>query len=292
MTNKKLELKTFEELTRDNQIKVVLYLLGAVLLVMVGIGSITGGMKAGNILVALLGLGSGGYLGYTGYNIFVDPENEKKCNANFWKVTSNVGFDKEGMKSDIGTTLCKAQIKAQYDGYAGFYCEPNEDDGTTIDAYYIEMPESKRVKIPSSAFTSNVFTVKEGVSVIDPPGAFTLEFGPNPTRDSVVLKGKDFIRIDETRDVSVFVSSQQQSPSSMVAAAVASSFQSLKDGITKLGPFADGTSFTVVAYSSSKDNVAVSRTIKLSTPAPGSSPISVVSPRGGSASPGSSPRSP
>jgi hypothetical protein len=281
MTNKKLELKTFQDLTRDNQIKVVLYLLGAVLLIMVGVSGLTninsgGGINIGALGLSIAGLVSGGYLGYTGYKIFIDPKNEKKCNASFWKVTSNVGFDKEGMKSDIGTTLCKAQIKAQYDGYAGFYCEPNEDDETTIDAYYIEMQESKRVKIPSSAFTANVFTVKEGVSVVDPPGAFTLEFGSNPTRDSVVLKGKDFIRIDETRDVSVFVNSQQ-SPSSMVPAAVASSFQSLKDGITKLGPFADGTSFTVVAYSSSKDNVAVSRTIKLSTPAPsntGSSPMS------------------
>lgn len=283
---KKLEFKTFSDLKREYQIKVALYFIGAALLIMVGVSGLSGlsnGMNIGAILMILGGLGGGAWLGYSGYNILVDPKNEKVCNASYWNVTNQVGFDKENLKSDIGISLCKAQIKAEYEGYAGFYCEPNEDDDTTVDVYYINMPDSKKLALKSSG-TSNVFTVKAGdnkITVTDPPGMFTISFAsdPAPSRNVVKIVGKDFLRIDETKNISV--SWDTTSPVSMSASS-SYTVQNLKDGIQLNGPFQDGTRFTVVAYST-KTEAAVSRTLKLSTPAPG----------GGGGSPsGTSPRSP
>lgn len=260
-SKKKLELQTFLDLTRDNQIKFVLYLVGALVLLMVGLSGLSGGVNnIGSIIIAVLGIGSGGWLGYTGYNFFLDPKNAKKCNAAFWNVKTNIGFEKDQIKnSDLGITLCKAQIKAEYDGYSGFYCSSNTETEGTIDAYYIELSDSKKLtlKLPG---TSNVFTAKT-ITVIDPPGSFTLKF-TSATRDSVTIQASSLDRIDETRSAIVNVTSPSSptSPSSGITATI----QQLKDGfILSNGPFDTLTKFDVTMYSTTRDGLAVTKSLVL-----------------------------
>lgn len=262
---KKLELQTFLDLTRDNQIKFVLYVIGAVVLIMLGLSGLTGisgekGMNIGSMLIAAAGLGGGGWLGYNSYNLFLDPKNAKKCNAAFWKVTSNIGFDKDEMKnSDLGITLCKAQIKAEYDGYMGFYCVSNTETEGTVDAYYIDASDSKKLTLKSGG-TSNVFTVAKTVTVIDPPGSFTVKF-TSASRDSVTIQASDLDRIDTSKNAIVTVSS---SPGSAPPQQQNVTIQQLKDGLTLTnGPFEQLTKFNVTMYSTTRDGLAVTKSLVL-----------------------------
>lgn len=290
-SKKKLELQTFLDLTRDNQIKFILYFIGALILLMLGISGLTGisgekGMNIGAILIAAVGIGGGGWLGYNSYTLLLDPKNAKKCNAAFWAVTENIGFDKtdSGYKSDLGITLCKAQIKAEYDGYAGFYCVSNTETEGTVDAYYINLSDSKKLTLKESG-TSNVFTIKSGdnkITVIEPPGSFTLKF-TNATRDSVTIQASSFARVDETRNATVTVNPPQStSPSPTPAAASSSSvtIQQLKDGFTiSNGPFESLTTFDVTVYSTTRDGLAVTKSLRLSYSPPPGSPSSPISPQ-------------
>lgn len=280
-SKKKLELQTFLDLTRPNQIKVVLYLVGALVLLMLGVSGLSGGLNMGSGIMALIGIGGGSWTGYTGYNILIDSKNAKKCNASFWSVTEKIGFDKDDYTSDLGTTLCKAQIKAEYDGYAGFYCVSNTETENTIDAYYINMTDSKKLTL-KSAGTSNVFTIKSGdnkITVTEPPGSFTLSFG-TVSADSVTLVASAFDRIDDTKDAIVTVippgspvspSSGSPTPSSSVT------IQNLKDtGVTLTGPFETGTVFSVTAYSTTQNGIEIKRDIRLNLVV--TSPVSPSSP--------------
>lgn len=267
VSKKKIELQTFLDLTRENQIKFVFYIIGALVLIMLGLSGLSGGVNnIGSILMATAGLGGGGWLGYSGYSLFVDPKNEKKCNASFWKVTSNVGFDTDdsGYKSDLGITLCKAQIKAEYDGYFGFYCVSNTETEGTVDAYYIELSDSKKLTIKESG-TSNVFTSKT-VKVTEPPGKFTVKF-TSATRDSVIIQASDFINIDEARNATVTVNTSTPSPSpspSPVPTSSTVTIQQLKDGFAvPNGPFDSLTKFDVTMYSTTRDGLAVTKSLVL-----------------------------
>lgn len=269
---KKLEFQTFLDLTQNNQIKVSLYILGALILLMIGVSGISAGL--GGVVLALLGAGGGGLLGYTGYKILVDPKNEKKCNAAYWTVTELVGFDPDDYNSDLGITLCKAQLKAQYDGkYMGFYCASNTATVDTVDAFYIPSSDSKKFTLRASG-TSNVFTVKTGdnkVSVTEPLGSFTVSFKTSPTSssiDSVTIVGSGFTRIDETRNalVSVLLSTSPPSSPQSSQVPVSVSIEQLKSsaGVTLTnGPFTPGTVFTVTAYSTTRDGLAVSKTLRM-----------------------------
>lgn len=260
--DKKLDFQTFLDLTRENQIKVVAYLIGALVLLMVGISGLSGGMNAGSIILGVLGLACGGWLGYTGYTILIDSKNAKKCNALFWSVTEKIGFDKDDYKSDLGITLCKAQIKAEYDGYAGFYCVANTESENTIDAYYINLTDSKKLTLKSSG-TSNVFTIKSGenkITVTEPPGSFTLAFG-TVSYDSVIIRGSLFDRVDDTKNAIIVVTQPNSSPSSPVTSSA--TIQNLKDGITLTGPFESGTVFSVTVYSTTQNGIAVTKSIRL-----------------------------
>lgn len=258
MTKKKLELKTFTDLTQDNQYKVGLYFIGAILLVMIGISGISSGMNG--IILALLGIPPGAWCGYKGYTILVDPKNEKKCNAAYWRVTEMVGFDPDDYTSDLGITLCEAQKKAEYNGnYTGFFCTSNSETEDTIDAYYFE---TKKLSIKTSG-TSNVFTAKSNVKVTDPPGNFKVEFvgSPSLSSSSVTIRGSMFNRIDETREVIVKVSSSPTGspPTSPVLTTSTHTIQNLKDGIV-LG---SGKSFEITAYSTTRDGIAVTKTLTI-----------------------------
>lgn len=256
MTNKKLELQTFLDLTRDNQIKVVLYIVGALVLMMVGLSSLSGGnLDAVSGIIAGCGIGGGSWLGYKGYTVLIDPKNEKTCNSAFWTVTENVDFDPDDYtENEKDITLCKAQIKAQYDQYAGFYCRPNTETTNTVDVYYIPLTESKKHTIKRSGTTSNVFTIKSDIKITEPPGTFTLEF----VNSSSSFRGSSFIRIDETRNVNVnmnVASSPQPDQQSF-------SVQQLKDGIPI--SVAQVNSISVTAFS--KSGEPVTRTITMSSP--------------------------
>jgi hypothetical protein len=247
---------------------------------MLGVSGLSGGLNIGSGIMAFLGLGGGAWTGYTGYNILIDSKNAKKCNAAFWSVTEKIGFDKDDYTSDLGITLCKAQIKAEYDGYAGFYCVSNTETENTIDAYYINMTDSKKLTL-KSAGTSNVFTIKSGdnkISVTEPTGSFTLAFG-TVSSDSVTLIGTVFDRVDNTKDANVSVippgSPVSGSPSS--SSSSTATIQNLKDGITLNGPFETGSVFSVTVYSTTQNGVAVTKSIRLNlvtSPVSSSSPSS------------------
>jgi hypothetical protein len=253
MPNKKLNPKTFKELTQENQQKVVLYLLGALILIMIGISGISSG-TAGLVLAAI-GIPLGSWLGYTGYNILLDPKNEKKCNAAYWTVTQNVGFDTDNYdENDMGITLCKAQIKAQYyGGYTGFFCTSNIETEDTIDAYYFT---TKKLTIKTSG-TANVFTAKSTVKITDPPGSFKVEFVGSPST-TVTIRGSSFIRIDETKNVSVTVTTTEDA-SSPVMTTSSHTIQQLKDGIV----LQRGSVFSVTAYSTTRDGIAVTKSLTI-----------------------------
>lgn len=267
-TKKKLELKTFTDLTRDNQIKVVLYLVGALILIMLGVSGLSGGLNIGSGIMAAIGLGGGAVTGYTGYNILIDPKNEKKCNAAFWTVTNTIGFDKDDYTSDLGTTLCKAQIKAEYDGYAGFYCVSNTETENTIDAYYITLTDSKKLTLRTSG-TSNVFTIKSGdnkISVTEPPGSFTIAF-TSVSPESVTITATNFDRIDVTKDANLSIASSPGDSGSPISNAPNTvSIQNLKDGYTipsSSSSFQSGTMFNITAFSTTQNGLAVTRSLRL-----------------------------
>jgi hypothetical protein len=267
--NKKLELQTFLDLTRSVQIKLVMYLVGAIVLLMIGISGLSAISEGGAVsgILGGVGLGAGSWLGYTGYKILIDPKNEKKCNAAFWSVTENIDFEKDDYTSETGITLCKAQIKAEHEGYAGFYCVSNTETENTIDAYYITMSDSKKLTLKSSG-TSNVFTIKSGdnkIKVTEPPGSFTISF-TSVSSGSVTVTGSNFIRIDETKnaDVSVILpgsGSPNSSPSPQRQESV--SIQNLKDGHVITGAFETGTMINVTAYSTTQNGLAISKNIRL-----------------------------
>lgn len=260
-SKKKVELQTFLDLTRGNQIKFVLYLIGAIGLIMLGLSGLAGmsgenGMNMVSVMLAILGLGGGGLLGYASYTLFLDPKNAKKCNASFWTVTENIGFDKDSInKSDLGTTLCKAQIKAEYDGYAGFYCVSNTETADTVDAYYIDMPESKKLTLKENG-TANVFTAKSTIKVTEPPGSFTIKF-TNATADSVTIQASALNRIDETKNAVVGIG-MSPSPGNRTV-----TIQDLKNGLVLPGPFPSLTTFDVTMYSTTRDGVAVTKSLRL-----------------------------
>jgi hypothetical protein len=256
MPKKKLELKTFMDLTQENQQKVGLYLFGALILLMIGISGVSSG--AAGLILAAVGIPIGSWLGYTGYKILIDSKNEKKCNAKFWTVTENVGFDTDDYDSDMGTTLCEAQLKAEYNGdYTGFFCTSNAETEDTIDAYYFT---TKKLTIKNSG-TSNVFTAKSTVKVTDPPGSFKIEFVGSPSSATVTIRGSSFIRIDETKNVSVTVTTTDTSspPSSPVTTTSSYTIQQLKDGIV----LQRGNVFSITAYSTTQDGVAVTKSLTI-----------------------------
>lgn len=266
-SNKKLEWQTFLDLTPENQMKFILYLAGSLVLLMVGISSISG-VSQGDITAGILtglGVGGGAWLGSKGYNLLIDPKNEKKCNVNFWSVTESVGFEEDGLKNDLGVTLCKAQLKAEYGGFAGFYCTSNNETENTVDAYYIDLSDSKKLTLKKSG-TSNVFTIKSGdnkITVTEPPGTFTVEFTSSST-SAVTIRAKSFVRIDETRDASVSVIppvSPPNSPGSPQSVTV----QQLKDGFTlsSSSPFASGTVFEITMYSTTQSGAAVKQRLNI-----------------------------
>jgi hypothetical protein len=137
---KKFNFDTIKEMTREAQIKAIMFLVFAILLVVIGVSMGTqaeGGMA--KIIGLLIGLGGGGWLGYTVYTIVTDRKNEKKCNVSFWTEHTNIkkptGDDFEE-EEDI--TECAAQIKAQYDGYAGVWIKPAQSPTATgnVDVVY------------------------------------------------------------------------------------------------------------------------------------------------------------
>lgn len=257
MTKKnKLDVQTFLDLTQENQQKVGLYLFGAFILLMIGISGVSSG--AAGLILAAIGIPSGSWCAYKGYTILIDPKNEKKCNAKFWTVTEKVGFDTDDYDSDLGTTLCKAQLKAEYNGdYTGFFCTSNSETEDTIDAYYFE---TKKLTLKSSG-TANVFTAKSTVKVTEPPGSFKVEFVGSPSSATVTIRGSLFTRIDETKNVSVTVTTTDTSspPSSPVTTTSSHTIQQLKDGIV----LQRGNVFSVTAYSTTQDGVAVTKSLTI-----------------------------
>lgn len=262
---KKLELKTFTDLTRENQIKVVLYLLGALILIIIGATSLAGGFNVGSAAVAAVGIGVGAWLGKTGYDIFVDPKNAKKCNAAYWTVTNRVGYDPEEYSSDLDITLCEAQLKAQYGDYAGFFCTSNTSSSsssspvpTNVDVFYIRMTDSKKLNLTQSG-ASNVFTIKTGenkIRVTEPPGTFRLTL-----TSGLLLTGTDFDRIDDTQSITISfgaAASPSPAPQQPPADITTNTVDELKSGIQ----LTDGSFASVTVSAKSKTTSrSVTRTV-------------------------------
>lgn len=140
---KKFEWQTFKDLQLKYQVYVILLLFLAIVLSSVGLVFLAGMSKEvpptnlkpeggskilpAKIIGGIVCLGLAALSGYYGYTMLIDQKNEKTCNAAFWSKTECVSFPTPTTDSiyEINVSLCKAQTKAQYDGYAGFYTKSN-----------------------------------------------------------------------------------------------------------------------------------------------------------------------
>lgn len=163
---KKLNLTTIKEMKTQPIIYAVMYLFGALILLMLGLTIATkeskeGGTSTLNIGVGLLmALGGGGFCGYKAYSIVVDPKNAKTCNADYWNkyecVANPAGKDAD---YELNIDECKAQTNAQYKGYAGVWLTANT--ATTVDAFYISGDKTTVPLIADNSSKSGyVFTRK------------------------------------------------------------------------------------------------------------------------------------
>lgn len=168
---KKVELQTFKDLKFEAQLSVGSLFFFSVMFFIISITLLAGmrectkingipectfstGKIAGGLVCFGLFIG----LGYWSYSILIDPKNEKTCNANFWKTTTCVSFPeiKEDSVIDLGTTICKAQTRAEYDNNInGFYARSNTAD--TIDVLYFSNDSI------SSTNGRNILYYKKGV---------------------------------------------------------------------------------------------------------------------------------
>lgn len=162
---KKFNIDTIKELKTSALIRSILFLIGAIVILAVGLMiSKNGGTAA--IIGLIVGLAGAGWMGYTSYKIVVDPKNAKTCNANFWNkyecISSPTGDDVE---EELDTTECKALTKAEYGGYAGVWLKSNTSTNTSnVDAYYISGDVTSFTATPDRTTSGSRLFAKKGDS--------------------------------------------------------------------------------------------------------------------------------
>ena len=178
---KNFEWQTFVDLQFKYQFYVVLLIFIAIVLASVGLILFSGMKKEvpstnqkpeggskivpAKIVGGIICLGLAALSGYYAYNTMIDSKNEKTCNAAFWSKTECVSFPtiSEDSVYEINVSLCSAQTKAQYDGYAGFYTKSNvtnmfdviylagDTEAVTAtdgsDTLYVKKPRNKDEKV-------------------------------------------------------------------------------------------------------------------------------------------------
>lgn len=195
MSTKTLDLSTdiLFSMRPDKQATTALYLVAAfVLLALVPVAIKIGG-PAGlfGALCAFIGTG---IFGKKGYDLVVDPKNQKKANLLFWnsfdcvKIPDNYLSEDTDIPIELDVLKENALIKAEYDKYSGVYLRSNlssDSVGGNFDAFYIPenikvvKPDSYRLRDTDSGFDwklkGTIYTVKLGadrvvVRTADPAG--------------------------------------------------------------------------------------------------------------------------
>ena len=149
--NLEVSIETFTGMTPPKQMEFVVQIFIAIVcLAMISVGINIGGMPAVGIGGASL---VGAYIfGNNGYEILVDPKNQKKMNLAYWNQFSCVKIPNEYLDDsgdftvDLEISKEDALIKAEYARNSGVYLRSNlstDSTGTFFDAFYI--PAGQRV---------------------------------------------------------------------------------------------------------------------------------------------------
>ena len=158
------------------KMNVVMYaVIGLIIIAIGGMVATTGG--SGPAIAGLLVFAAGAYSIYYGYEILIDPRNERRANLDYFNQQSCVTIPAEYLKdgADIDIVLDSMDtallIKAEYEGYGGVYLKSNTSQfsvGGTFDGFFIpkDTKVHKVVRASGSSGADNyacfLFTVKKG----------------------------------------------------------------------------------------------------------------------------------
>lgn len=133
---------------KNNKMKtqVIMYLM--ISLIMIALGATFAGTGTTAALIGgVLAIFGGGYMGYLGYDMLVDPKNERKCKAGYFEqIFTNVTVPQAWIDGDVAIDIeldideATAVTNAQFNGYGGVFLVSNiaaESVGGTYDAYYV-----------------------------------------------------------------------------------------------------------------------------------------------------------
>lgn len=126
--------------------KVIMYMMIGLILIALG-ATFAGTGTTPALIGGLLAVAGGGYMAYMGYDMLVDPKNERKCKAGYFEqVFTNVTVPQAWIDGDVAVDIDldidekTAVSKAQFNGYGGVFLVSNiasESTGGNFDAYYV-----------------------------------------------------------------------------------------------------------------------------------------------------------
>ena len=139
-----ISLDTLQNNKKKTQ--VIMYMLIALIMIALGATFMGTGTTAA-LIAGGIGIVAGGYFGYTGYNILIDPKNERRCKQGYFtQVYSNMRVPKKWVSGDVSidTDIDMSEediiTKAQFNGYGGVFLVSNisgDSVGGNYDAYYV-----------------------------------------------------------------------------------------------------------------------------------------------------------